>query len=525
MPALKRAALLALVIAPLMLSAACDNNARFNPSYVRFDRVATLGVFPATKTPTGWQRQCGAEPADAWMVEVALLSTSRREHLATGGPIDRDLSIRPGDTVNGRTVEGPRPGDPKLSTPGHISVDLTGPAALPAQAVETGWVPRTSARGQGLDVVFLVDMSGSAKGLVDAETLREGSRTSDLPQDLTLVASDFSSERLAAIKAVLESFSPDDRIGIVGFGEGLGGSFLKTACALPEAEGLSWDAALDLCLSASNRDVWRQGLDALNGDVAAGRANLWDAVVRLRERMATWPATAQRARHLVVVSDGPDTCAEGERATPCTPACTSVDVGDALASVRGATQAIPTHFVQFESLGYPGPDARQQQVACESGGHYRFLASNALAVNSGRVFRTTLERVLHEIRYSMGGHWQAVFRVPGADGLETGALHALEGSLRVLAEAGLANEDLLEIWPPSRNAGLEDGPLVRRPCADDAACGLTSAACYVGCSAETLLCADADLPDGTSCESGICCEGACGGPICAACQSPASRPE
>ena len=103
------------------------------------------------------------------------------------------------------------------------------------------------------------------------------------------------------------------------------------------------------------------------------------------------------SRHIVVVTDGPDTCQAGPDAP-----CSAVTSADILSRIDQADAPIAVHFVQFESAGYPGRDSQQLEVACASGGHYRFINSGALD-STGPALIETLTDALMAVRTSMRG--------------------------------------------------------------------------------------------------------------------------
>ena len=146
----------------------------------------------------------------------------------------------------------------------------------------------------------------------------------------------------------------------------------------------------------------------------------------------------------LVVTDGPDTCADTEAFGNCQSACsvaTHTDVLDKLnlhASDPNKPK-IQIHFVQFESPGYPGTDPRQVEVSCVSGGHYQFINANSIPKANNQDFQEAVRKAMYNVRFSLMGHWEAALKVPGfaddgVSGSLPGRLYALSGSTTVKAD-------------------------------------------------------------------------------------------
>ena len=188
---------------------------------------------------------------------------------------------------------------------------------------------------------------------------------------------------------------------------------------------------------------------------------------------------------------------------------------------------VAVHVVQFESLGYRGPDARQQAVACASGGTYQFIPSRSLPTNATSFFSSALDDAVMTARFALQGRWEVGGPLPAYQSTATaaGVEHALSGTLTLRAAAQLAATDQTFPVAPAYSSVVV-GPLLRKPCAAAADCGASDDAgsCGVICSPETGLCTNGaggvDLPDQAACrgESGSCCEGVCqASGACAAC--------
>lgn len=536
----------------LSATAACDSTATIYISTPRFQQVQIVSAYPARKQPDGsWERVCGTGQADGLITNVAYLSSQRRSS-GTGAPSDQDVSIRPLDVIDTRVIDGNTPDDINLSSTGNIGlqIDCINPASTPgndcagtvpaATLEQIRYAANTPARGRGHNVMLLVDQSGSVGGLVRDQIYKEERIPNPLPQNFGEVASDRTGLRLAAARRLLGILNPEDRFGALAFGETIALSVPCTG-AINDVQ-----ADLETCFGARNRDIWTAGIDGLQA-TTGGRSNLWSAVKTgydyLRELRDT-----QRSNHIVVLTDGPDTC-QGENRLTCTTPCTTADY-QAFIDQLEADHADPNapkiriHFVQFESLGYPGRDARQVETACISGGHYQFLNSNSFSRQQTAAFQEALDTAVANVRYALMGHWELAASVPayasnagGGAGVPPGSLYALQGALTLRESSNMVTADRQFVFGVGQGQGAPNAttwdrrPTVRKPCGGFGDCGAAAApgACDVVCSPETLTCAagaaPVQLPDLAACEAspgvqGFCCGGSCqSSGTCAACTS------
>ncbi|MGM0576756.1 MAG: vWA domain-containing protein [Myxococcota bacterium] len=534
------------------------------PIRVLFNELLVIGAYPAAKDAGGtWRRQCGGGDPEGLLLNAAFVSTARDATWSDERPPDRDNSLHPGDAVDFHAVDGEGVEDPepiRLDRPEVFDLEVScldrlpdsnlgscqgGPGSVELQASRHVGLAE---RRQGQNVVLLVDQSGSMSGLVERSTFTE-STSPDVPTDFAPNASDRNNIRLTAAKRFTQTLNEEDRLGVLAFGEGLAERF-RVPCASSDVNGLDAREKLDTCFGR-DRDLWMPppdsrhaygGIDELGSGVE-GRANLWEAVDLaydfLRDR-----DDRDHPNHIVVVTDGPDTCTASGDATPCETPCSDVtfeDVRDRVLSDQEAGQPpIHVHFVQFEAPGYPGRDPRQVEIACESLGHYQFINSNAFSDTQLAAFQQALEQAMLNVRSSLMGWWQLA---AGSEGLKRhsaqpggtpkGAMYALSGTLTVRASSNLVDTDEPFAFGVGQGAGARDArqwdrrPTMRKACSSASDCGATSepGACREVCSASTGLCLDGSepvsRPDGAPCEDGgICCDGACqpSGTVCSACQ-------
>lgn len=525
----------------------CTEGCCVFPSKIRFSRAYVLGAHRAVRRDDGvWHRQCDGGAADGVALDLALVTTLR-----LGGEdeaVDRDLGVRPGDVVDWRVVDGGEPEDAVVAGTGSITLAIdafapqppseAGPATSPALGpAAVHFADNVAARGAGQDVLVLIDLSGSVSGLVDPERdYRESPMGTFIPPpNFGDLASDPYNLRLSAARRLIRVLDDRDRVGAVGFGEGVG---LDVPCSLAQGDV---EADLAACFG-EDRDVWlsTNGIDAAIGR-ASGRSNLWQAVGFAVDWLGARGAEApERGRHVLVITDGPDTCS-GEALGDCQAPCsdvTAAGVRAQVAALEAAGTPVRLHFVQLESIGYRGRDPRQVAAACASGGHYQYVNSADFPRNSAVQLQEALDTAVVNLRYGFGGHWTAGVPIPAwsatddSEDLAPGALYALTGEVVVNAASRLMTQSRPFRFGVGEGEGAASAvawdrrPTLRAPCASAADCGAAAEpdTCRLICSPETLVCtggaAGTLAPDLGPCgEGGFCCAGACrSGGQCEACE-------
>ena len=189
---------LALMVLALAGTTACDSTAKITPQRLRFKDLRVVSAVPATLDPVTnqWVRSCKDDSGEGIIVNVALTSTQRT---STGGTTDTDTSIRPGDVIDLRVVDGPLDDDIQVKQ-GTVTLDLDCVDAIPDDNLATcgagtsnAGVPmnsphvsyeayatidgsanladqRDAARTTPHNVMLLIDQSGSMGGLVNLST-------------------------------------------------------------------------------------------------------------------------------------------------------------------------------------------------------------------------------------------------------------------------------------------------------------------------------------------------------------------
>ncbi len=484
-----------------------------NAESLRFTGARIVSAYPARKQDNGaWSRVCGPGDVDGLITNVAYLSSLR------GGPDnDQDRSIRPGDVVAYTVVDGGLEGDAELSNPISVELhlDCIGPASQTECSASTSdaileasaYVANTPSREMGHNVLLLIDQSGSMSGLVEDGTWKEQRIPAQLPAEFGAMASDPRAVRATTAVRLSVMMNANDQVGVVAFNEVVGHAVL-----CDEATG-DFEADLATCLGAE-LDRWRAKLDVL-ASAAEGRSNLWYAVESaytfLRQRNDT-----QRSNHIIVVTDGPDTCA-GDNATSCASKCVTADHAALMARIAADADTpgapkIHVHFIQFESAGYLGRDPRQVEAACVSGGHYQFIDSESIGPG---VLEHALDFALESLGQTFQGHWALAASVPSYAAAPPGQVLGIAGALVMRERSNLVALDTAYVFGPATNNGGSDPEwdqrlTVRKTCNGNADCGANDpSGCAAGCSTETLTCTSVMRPDLASCDGGFCCGGEC----------------
>jgi hypothetical protein len=266
-----------------------------------------------------------------------------------------------------------------------------------------------------------------------------------------------------------------------------------------------------------------------------GRSNLWSGVDKTFTYM-TSPQINQRVKHIIVVTDGPDTCTDDstdfqfcydfelleEGPKPQSPCPAAVNFATTKASIEAylqmkATSGQPNDlhvsFIHFQSKGYPNHDPRMMEIACMTGGHYKFLNFNKIASNSDER-KKAIQDAAAGIRYAMGGYWAATFDTTPLtqDGntdafLVRGASHSFSGVLTMKANDMVPQDRTQEFG--FGEANRDSRVTVVKGCRSDTDCMGDGGDCGVRCDPESRLCAGA--ADGATCQAnaGNCCGGDC----------------
>ncbi len=515
-------------------SAGCDSTAKFHIKTIKFDRIQMLSSFPAERSGDGYRRVCSG-PADAIEINLSFISTARETSGTETAP-DLDRSIRPGDRVDRNEVTV---GDANASVSKELldlSIDciepypdedlLTGQQCQgikspPSDVLTLMYEAITAKRGEAVAVALLIDQSGSMNGLVDQDDKQEDELDLITPApNREPFSSDSSSERIAQAVRFIRTLNADDKLVVYTFN---GKEGVDVACTL-QAEDERQRA--ELCFG-TRRDIFTDKLDTIGG-FAKGRTNLWQAVNEAWDFLKD--EAPSMAKHIVVVSDGPDTCSPSEvyrRSIPVRPVCASTGFDDVKQLVHNEwdRHKIRISFVQFQAPGYRDHDARQWEIACMSEGQYLFINSAQLPTAKADLGSALSEAVL-KLRYALSGVWKGYVSLPAystdapfaSGGVPVGKVYALQGSLRLgksiftkVSETQSFGIGGSKSSGLNKLANLDERLPLRKPCAEEDQCGARTGECSDACNDQTAVCGDFPAPDGAQCGGGqgICCAGKC----------------
>jgi hypothetical protein len=511
-----------------------------------------------------WQPACGGG-ATSLRINFSLLSHARAPSL--DGTVDEDRQIRPDDVIDGHRVTlGQTLTASTFSVTTSCLAEHTGsdvpsgckgvkPSATVASSVGLEFVDHLLGQGRGVPVgvAILIDQSGSTSGMVEGTVPASGLRALciegkadqvDPPSDnLSRCASDVGNHRIGAAKALLTSLNTRDRAIVFKFNEP---DDVEVVCSPPGISAPTEAFKEAVCFTnhpsfvlgdIAMGGITLSALDGPNGlrGMGSGRSNLWRAVDKAIDYMSA-PERDVAARHVIVITDGPDTCSDesvdfqhcltnegaqnpATRQTSCKGAVAfgalrvKIEAYVAQRRAAGAENDLHVSFLHFQSPGYPEYDTRMQEVACLTGGEYVYLNTGNIALSDrGAAF----DEAVQKLRLSLGGHWGLVVQTDALDA-EGGKTYALDGHLYFHG-----GEQTIDIHNSSAAFGFgstTDHRLpVQAPCTSNDECGAGAGAgalpCSMRCDPDTRLC-NAPAP-GSSCGPvTVCCNGACRlGPLC-----------
>ncbi len=498
---------------------ACDGTAKVSGIiHHQADELYVIGAVPyrATDVDGALRDSPVCRPEDG--APDGLLLQFVYKGYGTKGGSDLDLAIRPGDRIIKTKVTEARmaasfgtvslscieealrgavrcalgadcaPGETCDPSPGKgFCVDAlascySGVQVAGVPVEDVSYRAHTPERGVPIGVAILVDMSGSNKGFVkpyppyhevdnqDPSGLHEDALTDFLPR-----GSDPNGTRMNAVKTIIENLNEDDRSIVFGFNE----YGIDVVCALPGDPDADDAVKKDNCYTSNKSITLGSGrfgpLDDYKSQVG-GRSPLWTAIYEAYGYMRDHPRTqATPFKHIVVITDGPDTCAEGPDLDRCSGPCAE-DYNATWEETRNAilqdpyTNRIPVHFIQYQAKGYRDRDPRQMELACLTGGHHLFM-------NSLEFDKTILMQAFQDkarlLRYTFGGIWEAALPLAALgdeQALPPGRVFGVAGAGSLVpgdeSLVGLEQHFIFELT----NDAVDRRVHVRKPCATDADC-------------------------------------------------------
>ena len=467
-----------------------------------------------------------------------------------------------------------------LAQPG-LPCESTATTSLTASAVGFKQIaPHCNAQKldkTSVNLALVLDNSGSINGQVDKDTLKEDAQGQYDFSEWNTLSSDYDGARLNAVaEMVTNGLNENDRVVAYYFDES--GSHIaasdayvcsgdekpcdptksRTTCqgtdcdpcngasdsCDPDPGAVSTDTYSSLpleaqeCMAFGASPVTRA--DLINGiqnkvkNYSTGRAPLWKTVSLAYDFLHSNGAKSGcdygplSARHILVVTDGPDTCTDCDDFSyrtlknanvpidKCRPLCPSADVGwrklmirmvkDALVDRKNGIEPVRVSFIQFQAPGYKEPDPRMLEMACRTDGVYQFLNSESMNKSSSD-FTKSIGDALDRIRNTFAGSWRVSFPYSSPPG--SGKWSSLDADF-VFTDSNFSSLALAEaLLVPDAwkfRIGTEDSPnvdrrpLLRTACASDTDCG-GSDPCGSHHCGEGGICSPVPAPDGRPCSA------------------------
>jgi hypothetical protein len=445
-----------------------------------------------------------------------------------------------------------------------------------------GTAPRCNKGDPGTwqSVAVIVDHSGSTSGqttAVDTSAGRVG--IEDEPEKVILetdfkdYASDPFHARVQAAKELIDRLSSNDRVISYFFDENAvsvacssartcdGGTKDGLACGTSADCGVDADGdpysctdRLDLNDTDANKflnmDAQEQANNCFGAKAEAkannktglelnaklggeGRAPVWAAVENAYDFFTLGAGkSASGPKHIVLFTDGPDTCTFDEdfnwknlsgTAAQCRTECVQFAAQYKVLIDRMNQDGFPVrlHIIQFQSSGYKEPDARLHELACLSQGTFQFLNTEQFSKQDGSSFIKVLNEAAFRVRSALSGQWQVTYSLPGIQSNDPngnaplGAMMSLAGSLKFENKAFASLDTAYDPNNASKPYqfvldGFIDGRLpFRKACRDTAECGGSDVCGAMRCTSQGL-CEPDPAKDRLPCgDNKVCCGGIC----------------
>lgn len=523
------------IIASLALAAilgtglsACDTTATFRISEVQFDPVAPMRVIAATPIRLDEATQsmvpaCSAgEPVDGFRMTFALKSTEQKGSAAG----NKDRLVRENDRVSGKTVTvGPGEaisadkfsfGQGSNTLEKVQSLDNVG-NALPsasAQASKVTFTPRSESRNAPIAVALLIDHSGSMVGYVDPSNYFETKTQVGAPIDER--TDKFQHRFGAAGTSFIANLNSSDKLITWTFNE----DGLRLPCTAVPSAATEPLAAEENCFTTNHglyydATTGTGGITTVSNDSARGRTPLWRAVHHAWEFLNA--SAPELPKHIVVLSDSPDTCSSAGDWWIQDEACAggaSVDYLDfkAVVDATNPTVRIPVSFIQVQSKGYQAPDPAQMEAACLTGGTHQWI-NNLNFAQDGVTLLRELRTGFENIRDTLSGVWHLDVNLgvlADTNYIRKGQVAAIQGLMTLSGTGLLPTTATVQFVPPPAANDADSRLLVRTSCSTQEDCpgGDALGQCDLACLPEGSACAPANMePRLTNLE---CC---CGEPV------------
>ena len=595
--ALTTVATLALVAWFVGTLPSCDSTAKFSIEDRKFSDVQVVSTFPVYIDDQGAATRVCGQPLEneqdlvpnGLELMVNFVST---EVKTSACEKDRDLSIKEGELIElyGVKTTGAEPtvginnfqvsigciGPQSDSVKADCSTGISAGESTPASVSYVNLAGRCDPAKEStrLNVAVLMDHTGSVSGFVSDGSLKEDNPGKRTPPD-PLRPSDPTNSRIPAA----EDFTGTCGSGLDGCNAGLNLRDRLIGYYFNESKGVQVAADDNLsCVGGSNNGkrcivdsdcpgggCFDGGLDdtfellslgdqqkkafgsnaasrmylktALNQKVkygGEGRSNIWDAIdtayAHLKDKIANG------VRHIVVLTDGPETCNHSEQFSyvgddgKCRNPCLNAQQSFKALRERMHNDDYPVHihFVQFQAPGYKEPSAALQELACRSGGTFQFINTQSMVTDNAPAISAAMKRAMLRIRYALSGYWKVNMKlnaIGDPNQVKVGKMQAMRGFLKFENARFPSLPNVFQETESWRfgpvSAGEDRRVLFRRACKSDADCG-GSDPCGANHCTEDGICVSGNAPDRLPCGAAgsgqQCCKGVCSADCAGSCK-------
>jgi len=448
------------------------------------------------------------------------------------------------------------------------------------------------------NVAVVVDHSGSTSGFISIDQKKCDESTKfaeDLPgqvvnSDFKACASDPHSQIVEGAKQLIDALNAQDRVLAIGFSEKQqvyasctddvvcqrdvagtieikeGACTTDNECAARHGTAGGWrcgarpdqskasvpnmppDDQLTFCWgnAGAKKAYNKYGIEVLSKYEGTGRSAVYESIQTAYDFLKKFPLPPPHpekrgnAKHIVLLTDGPDTCTPGDNFTftsiptpgkpggQCRKECsfTTTRYRTLLAKMAQDGFPVHVHVIQMQSRGKLLPDPTLQELACRSEGTFQMINSAAFNRSEQQAWIESMARAILKIRYALAGSWRVGFVDNGVKSEPKGQIRAVRGrmkfsnnlfvSLESVFKDGVETDWRFEELDSQRDARLT----FRVACKSNEDCGGGSECGIGSCSAEGMCRAEAApdlLPCGPNGKS-VCCKGVCAAKCDGACK-------
>ncbi len=287
--------------------------------------------------------------------------------------------------------------------------------------------------------------------------------------------------------------------------------------------------------NAQKKAFNKYGIEALAKYEGNGRSPVYEAIQAGYDFLKAFPAgpvhpeTKGNAKHIVLLTDGPDTCTPNDNFTfvqpfkaggQCRKECsfTTVRYKELLHKMAQDGFPIHIHVIQIQSKGHTEPDETLQELACRSEGTYQLISTASFNRSDAEKWSDSMSRAILKVRYALAGTWRVGFVDNNVKSEPIGQMRAMRGRMKYQNNLFQSLENIFvgtaeidyrfEELDNERDTRLT----FRRACAVDTDCDAGAKECGLNSCTPGGLCRNAPAPDGLPCGpngKSVCCKGTC----------------